>query len=140
MSCSYDKKIKVWKYKEDEPLYETIEKKDELRCMDIVSESGTLLVGTNTHAILTHSITDLINYVPSEQQSINMYGQIGYDMSNMDSDEEHKYAYADYDDEDNQYHNNHHNYGEEDKQDNFDYNGDELVLQNVMSVEEVMRN
>ena len=30
--------------------------------MDAVTESGTLLVGTNTLAILTHSITDWINF------------------------------------------------------------------------------
>ena len=30
--------------------------------MDYVTDSGTLLIGTNTHAILPHSITDLMNF------------------------------------------------------------------------------
>ena len=30
--------------------------------MDAVTESGTLLVGTNTFAILTQSITDWVNF------------------------------------------------------------------------------
>lgn len=30
--------------------------------MDYVAESGTLLVGTNTHAILPHNIADLMRF------------------------------------------------------------------------------
>ena len=30
--------------------------------MDYVTDSGTLLIGTNTHAILPHNITELINF------------------------------------------------------------------------------
>ena len=93
--------------------------------MDVVSETGTLLIGTNTHAILTHNITDLINYIPEDQQSIN---QLGYDMSQYGSeDEEAKYDYNEYGDQvPRQRH------GEDyDDSDNFDYQGDSLVMQNI---------
>ena len=30
--------------------------------MDYVTDSGTLLIGTNTHAILPHNIIDLMNF------------------------------------------------------------------------------
>ena len=33
-----------------------------MRCFDYVADSGTLLVGTNSHAILPHSIVDLMNF------------------------------------------------------------------------------
>ena len=61
LSCSYDKKIKAWIYHE-EVQYTEILKNEELRCMDYVAESGTLLVGTNTHAILPHNIADLMRF------------------------------------------------------------------------------
>ena len=53
--------------------------------MDYVTDSGTLLIGTNTHAILPHSITDLMNF--------DNVGRIaGMDESGYDyySDEEQK--------------------------------------------------
>ena len=61
LSCSYDKKIKAWIYQKNE-LYTEITKNEELRCMDYVAESGTLLVGTNTHAILPHNIAELMRF------------------------------------------------------------------------------
>ena len=61
LSCSYDKKIKAWIYQKEE-LFCEILKNEELRCMDYVAESGTLLVGTNTHAILPHNIADLMRF------------------------------------------------------------------------------
>ena len=101
--------------------------------MDVVSESGTLLIGTNTHAILTHSIADLINFIPEDQESIN---QLGYDMSNFDDDEEYKTEYDDYG---NEMPRHHRQYNNDDEEDDFDYNGDNLVIQNVMEMNKLQK-
>ena len=93
----------------------------------MVTETGTLLIGTNTQAILTHNITDLINFIPEDQESIN---QLGYDMSDYGSegDEENK---IDYDEDGNEVYRKGHDM---DDQDDFDYNGDDIVIQNVMQL------
>ena len=62
LSCAYDGKIICWHYNEDVKFGEIIKENQQLRCMDAVTESGTLLVGTNTFAILTQSITDWVNF------------------------------------------------------------------------------
>jgi hypothetical protein len=46
LSCSYDKTIMVWKY-ENKQMIEKYEKQEELRCMDYLSSTKTLFVGTN---------------------------------------------------------------------------------------------
>lgn len=46
ISCSYDKSIIVWKYQHKQ-IIERIEKTEELRCMDYLSSTKTLFVGTN---------------------------------------------------------------------------------------------
>ena len=48
LSCSHDKTIRVWEYNNNQQIGEPIEKRDQLRCMDVVTETGTLLIGTNT--------------------------------------------------------------------------------------------
>ena len=98
-----------------------------MRCMDVVSENGTLLIGTNTHAILTHSISDLINYIPEDQESINA---LGYNMSDSDYGEEVKVEYDEYGNEIPR----HHGMDDYSDEDNFDYNGDNIVIQNVMDL------
>ena len=127
LSCSHDKTIRVWEYNNNQQIGEPIEKRDQLRCMDVVTETGTLLIGTNTQAILTHNITDLINFIPEDQESIN---QLGYDMSDYGSegDEENK---IDYDEDGNEVYRKGHDM---DDQDDFDYNGDDIVIQNVMQL------
>ena len=62
LSCAYDGKVICWHYNEDVKFGEFVKENQQLRCMDAVTESGTLLIGTNTLAILTHSITDWINF------------------------------------------------------------------------------
>lgn len=59
--------------------------------MDAVTESGTLLVGTNTFAILTQSITDWVNFNGSDDGVQNP--MIGYDDSQ--GDEEYKFEEMD---------------------------------------------
>ena len=67
LSCAYDGKIICWHYNEDRKFGEIIKENQQLRCMDAVTESGTLLVGTNTFAILTQSITDWVNFNGSDE-------------------------------------------------------------------------
>ena len=43
-------------------MHSEIVKNEELRCMDYVAESGTLLIGTNTQAILPHNIAELMRF------------------------------------------------------------------------------
>lgn len=62
LSCAYDGKVICWHYNEDVKFGEFVKENQQLRCMDAVTESGTLLIGTNTLAILTQSITDWINF------------------------------------------------------------------------------
>lgn len=62
MSCAYDGKIICWRYDEDLKHGEIAKPNQELRCMGAVTESGQLLVGTNTFTILTQSITDWVNW------------------------------------------------------------------------------
>ena len=62
LSCAYHGKIKCWRYNTGELFDEISKDGQQLRCMDAVTESGTLLIGTNTFAILTQSITDWINF------------------------------------------------------------------------------
>lgn len=66
LSCSYDKTIIAWQYKDNSMVGEPIVRKDELRCMGLVEKHGpeksqdTLLIGTNSHAILTQDIRELL--------------------------------------------------------------------------------
>jgi len=46
LSCSYDKTVIAWKY-ETKTIVEKFEKTEELRCMDYISSSKTLFIGTN---------------------------------------------------------------------------------------------
>ena len=68
LSCAYDGKIICWHYNEDKQYGEIVKENQQLRCMDAVTESGTLLVGTNTFAILTQSITDWVNFNGSDEE------------------------------------------------------------------------
>ena len=57
--------------------------------MGAVTESGTLLIGTNTYAILTQSIVDWINYGNDDMSYTNA---IGYEEeSKIESDEDSDY-------------------------------------------------
>ena len=69
LSCAYDKKVKVWRYKTHEEL-ESFTKPDELRCMDYLPDGGTLLIGTNSGSILSHKIEQWMNY--DEMEDIGM--------------------------------------------------------------------
>ena len=62
LSCAYDGKIISWRYADDVEHGRFIKENQQLRTMGAVTESGTLLIGTNTFAILTQSITDWVNY------------------------------------------------------------------------------
>lgn len=61
LSCSYDKTVCVWDY--FGRFICKFEKKVELKCLDYVSDSGTMLVGTNSHEILTHDLVPLLNQI-----------------------------------------------------------------------------
>jgi len=54
-------------------VYEKFTKKEELRCMDYVQESGTLLLGTNNN-IVTHNIVDLLNYFRTDFKDMDDMG------------------------------------------------------------------
>ena len=71
LSCAYDKKVKVWRYKTHEEL-ESFTKPDELRCMDYLPDGGTLLVGTNSGSILSEKIEKYLNYDDMEEMMIEM--------------------------------------------------------------------
>ena len=59
LSCAYDKSIIVWKYQEEREIYR-YEKPEELRCMDYLSSTKTLFVGTNQKNVLTINIEELL--------------------------------------------------------------------------------
>lgn len=59
LSCAYDKTIIVWKYEEEREVTR-FEKTEELRCMDYLSSTKTLFVGTNQKSILTINIEEII--------------------------------------------------------------------------------
>lgn len=78
MSCSYDKTVVVWKYQHRQ-IVERIEKQEELRCMDYLSSTKTLFVGTNQKSILTINIEmfldPLIRQVDfSRRRGLPLYG------------------------------------------------------------------
>lgn len=50
----------VWKY-ETKQMIEKYEKQEELRCMDYLSSTKTLFVGTNQKSILTINIEKLLD-------------------------------------------------------------------------------
>jgi hypothetical protein len=58
-SCSYDRTVKVWQYKRNE-FFADFTKADDLRCMDYLPDEGTLLIGTNSGAILSHRIEEYL--------------------------------------------------------------------------------
>ena len=98
LSCSYDKKIKAWIY-QDGVEYKSILKTEELRCMDYVADSGTLLVGTNSHTILPEPIADLMRFennprrIRGDMDDMSGYSGVDYD------EEEAKDEFADDGDE-----------------------------------------
>lgn len=76
----------AWEYS-NQQIYEKFSKKEELRCMDYVQESGTLLLGCNNNSIVTHNIVDLLNYFRTDFKGMDMGGM---DMEGMSYyDEEH---------------------------------------------------
>ena len=93
LSCSYDKRVKAWQYQQQALFYE-FEKTEELRCMDYVTDSGTLLIGTNTHAILPHNITDLMNF-----ENLGRIGGMDESEAEYGSEEEKKEQFEDEGDE-----------------------------------------
>ena len=87
LSCAYDGKIICWHYNEDTKFGEIVKENQQLRCMDYVSESGTLLVGTNTFAILTQSITEWVNF-----GGIYDEDNLAIEFDSMAEGEEYKYG------------------------------------------------
>ena len=71
LSCSYDKTVKVWNYSRQLEI-DSFTKNDELRCMDYLSDSGTLLLGTNSPAILAHKIEKYMNYGDFDDDDMDM--------------------------------------------------------------------
>lgn len=56
--------------------------------MDYVAESGTLLVGTNSHAILPHSIVDLMSFENNPRRKRgDMEDMSGWDEDDYDNEE-----------------------------------------------------
>ena len=100
LSCAYDGYIKCWRTWDDALHGQIFKENQQLRCMGAVTESGTLLIGTNTLAILTQSITDWVNYC-RDDDALSQYARqaIGAAMSDSEyGNEEHK-EYSDYDGE-----------------------------------------
>lgn len=60
LSCAYDRTVIVWKYQEERELTR-FQKPEELRCMDYLSSTKTLFVGTNQKSIITIPIEDLLS-------------------------------------------------------------------------------
>ena len=60
LSCAYDKTVIVWKYQEEREITR-FKKPEELRCMDYLSSTKTLFVGTNQKSIITIPIDDLLS-------------------------------------------------------------------------------
>lgn len=86
ISCAYDGKVICWRYRSDVE-HDRFEKvNQQLRCLGPVTESGMMLIGTNTFTILTQSITDWVNYRDDDISNV-------YD----DYDEEQKEDGSDYD-------------------------------------------
>ncbi len=82
LSCSYDKTIIAWKY-ETKTVVERIERSEELRCMDYISATRTLFVGTNQKNILTVSIEklldpyiNLISFTGREGEEFNLVAEL----------------------------------------------------------------
>ena len=90
LSCAYDGYIKCWRTWDDALHGQIFKENQQLRCMGAVTESGTLLVGTNTLAILTQSITDWVNYC-RDDDGLSQYGRRAIGMSDSEFGEEHKY-------------------------------------------------
>lgn len=65
--------VMVWEYS-NQCLYEKFAKKEQLRCMDYVQESGTLLLGTDNNSIVTHNIVDLLNYFRTDFKDMEDMG------------------------------------------------------------------
>lgn len=94
-----------WQYNADRK-YGEIVKNDELRCMGVVEESGTLLIGTNTFTILTQSVADWINFSQDDMSAYALemgvrYGEDGEEVKEdlhgtaRPFDEESKFADSD---------------------------------------------
>ena len=66
--------------------------------MDYVAESGTLLIGTNTHSILPHPIADLMRFENAPRHKRGMIGDME-DASNGGFDDEYYGAEESKDDE-----------------------------------------
>lgn len=58
-SCAYDKKIIIWQYEKQEKI-DQFERNEEFKCLDYISSTKQLLVGTNDKSILTFNIEHLI--------------------------------------------------------------------------------
>lgn len=53
LSCSYDRFVIAWRYQTMQSIWK-VKKREELRCMDYISQSKLLLVGTNCHEKTEH--------------------------------------------------------------------------------------
>jgi hypothetical protein len=67
VACSQDRKVICWIYQKGEIL-DQFSKPDDIRCLEYVSESAQLLMGTDTdHGdINTHDIKEYINFFDSD--------------------------------------------------------------------------
>ena len=87
LSCAYDGKIICWRYSDDVIHGQVVKENQQLRCMGAVTGSGTLLIGTNTFTILTHSITDWVNFYKDDDLKRIGYGGEEYKFEEGDSDD-----------------------------------------------------
>lgn len=60
LSCGYDRTVVAWRYNKNQAIWR-IKKQEELRCMDYISTSKLLLVGTNGKSIMTIQIDHLLD-------------------------------------------------------------------------------
>ena len=98
LSCAYDGKVICWHYNEDVKFGEFVKENQQLRCMDAVTESGTLLIGTNSLAILTQSITDWVNFSSfGDDGVLQQTGMRAIDFEEIKEDMDSNYASNMYD-------------------------------------------
>ena len=96
LSCAYDQKVICWHYNEDCKYGEIVKEGHQLRCINVVNESGNLLIGTNGHIVLSQSITDWVNFDGYDDvQGTTFQDEENYGEEDKSEEEEEKQDYGD---------------------------------------------
>jgi len=92
VSCGNDNKVIAWTYKNKEKKFE-FDRKEDLRCIDYVETTKTLLIGTGNNSIVTHDITEWLDY--EEQYYRKLVDEDGNIVVDMDMDYGMERSYGD---------------------------------------------